>query len=122
MTWLTTPPDCAQEDQFCRAVLRATDNRWLATAANWLVAKPLAILTIVVLAFVVRWAATKFIRRLTSRAAGGVFQTNVLRGREGAEELRLAAERRGQRAETMASVLSSITSFGIFALASVMVL
>src|SRR3954451_16360793 len=98
MTWLTTPPKCAPEDQLCRTVFRATHSHWLAEAANWLVAKPLAIAIIVALALLARWAATKFIRRITARAANGMFPTNVLRGRDGAEELAVLAERRRQRA------------------------
>ncbi len=123
MTWLATAPDCGAEDQLCRAVLDATGNAWLATAADWLLAKPLVILSIVALGLVLRWVAVLSIRRLTSRAANGVFPTAVLRGREGPEdELRLAGERRRQRAETMASVLSSMVSVAVFSLVAVMVL
>jgi moderate conductance mechanosensitive channel len=123
MTWLATAPDCNAEDQLCRAVLDATGNRWLAAAADWLVAKPLVIISILALGFVVRWLAVRFIRRLTSRAASGVFPTVVLRGREDQdEELALARERRRQRAQTMASVLTSIVSVAVFSLVAVMVL
>src|ERR687890_189701 len=77
MTWLAIAPDCSAEDQLCRAVLDATGNRWLAAAADWLVAKPLVIISILALGFVVRWLAVRFIRRLTSRAASGVFPSIV---------------------------------------------
>ena len=123
MTWRATAPDCGAEDQLCRAVLDATGNPWLATAADWLLAKPLVILSIVALGLVLRWVAVRSIRRLTSRAANGAFPTAVLRGREGLEhELLLAGERRRQRAETMASVLSSMVSVAVFSLVAVMVL
>jgi small conductance mechanosensitive channel len=47
----------------------------------------------------------------------------VLRGREDQEEeLALARERRRQRAQTMASVLTSIVSVAVFSLVAVMVL
>src|SRR5918998_6108858 len=111
MTRLATGPDCSAEDQLCRTVLDATGNPWLATAADWLLAKPLVIVSIVALGFVVRWLAVRFIRRLTTRAASGVFPTVVLRGKEDQpEELALARERRRQRAHTMASVLTSLVS------------
>ncbi len=123
MTRLATAPDCSAEDQLCRTVLDATGNPWLATAADWLLAKPLVIVSIVALGFLVRWLAVRFIRRLTTRAASGVFPTVVLRGKEDQqEELALARERRRQRAHTMASVLSSLVSVAVFSLVAVMVL
>ena len=123
MNWLATAPDCSAEDQLCRTVLDATGNAWLATAADWLLAKPLVIVSIVVLGFALRWVAVRFIRRVTSRAANGVFPTAVLRGREGQDDaLVLAGERRRQRAQTMASVLSSMVSVAVFSLVAVMVL
>ncbi len=123
MTWLATAPDCGAEEQLCQTVLDATGNAWLATAADWLLAKPLVILSIVALGLLLRWVTVRSIRRLTSRAVNGVFPTAVLRGREGLEEeLLLAGERRKQRAQTMASVLSSMVSIAVFSLVAVMVL
>jgi moderate conductance mechanosensitive channel len=123
VTWLATAPDCSADEQLCRTVLDVTGNAWLAAAADWLIAKPLVIVSIVVLGFAVRWLAVRFIRRLTSRAASGVFPTTVLRGRESADaEVALAAERRRQRAHTMSSVLTSIVSVAVFSLVGVMVL
>jgi moderate conductance mechanosensitive channel len=123
MTWLATAPDCSAEDQLCRAVLDATGNAWLAAAADWLLAKPLVIVSILALGLVIRWLAVRFIRRLTTRAATGVFPSVVLRGREDqAEELALARERRRQRAQTMASVLTSIVSVAVFSVVAIMVL
>lgn len=123
MTWLSTTPDCSAEDQLCRTVLDATGNAWLAAAANWLVAKPLVIVSIVAIGFAVRWVAIRFIRRITARAATGVFPPTVLRGREeDDDEVALAVERRRQRAQTMASVLTSMVSVAVFSLVAVMVL
>ena len=123
MTWLATTPDCSAEDQLCRAVLNATGNAWLATAANWLVAKPLVIVSIVAIGFAVRWLAVRFIRRVTARAASGVFPATVLRGMGTLDEgAALAAERRRQRAHTMASVLTGLVSVAVFSLVAVMVL
>ena len=123
MTWLATTPDCSADEQLCRTVLDVTGNAWLAAAADWLIAKPLVIVSIVALGFAVRWLAVRFIRRITTRAAIGVFPTAVLRGREVVEaEVALAAERRRQRARTMASVLTSMVSVAVFSLVAVMVL
>ena len=122
MTWLATTPDCSTEEQLCRTVLDVTGNPWLAAAADWLIAKPLVIVSIVALGLAVRWLAVRFIRRLTARAAEGVFPPTVLRGRGGEDELVLAGERRRQRARTMASVLTSMVSVAVFSLVAVMVL
>ena len=123
MTWLGTTPDCGAEEQLCTTVLDVTGNPWLAAAADWLIAKPLVVVSIVALGFAVRWLVVRFIRRLTARAATGVFPTTVLRGKDGqSEELALAAERRRQRATTMASVLTSMVSVAVFSLVAVMVL
>ena len=123
MTSLATVDECSAEEQLCRTVLDATGNAWLAAAADWLIAKPLVIVSIVALGFAVRWLAVRFIRRLTARAASGVFPATVLRGRgELSEELALASERRRQRAHTMASVLTSMVSVVVFSLVAVMVL
>jgi small-conductance mechanosensitive channel len=121
--WLETAPDCSAEEQLCRTVLDVTGNAWLAAAADWLIAKPLVILSILALGFAVRWVAVRFIRRVTTRAASGVFPATVLRGMgsQGDEAL-LAAERRRQRAHTMSSVLTSIVSVAVFSLVAVMVL
>ncbi len=136
MISLTTPPDCASTDQLCSTVERVTGSQWLGAAANWLIAKPLSILLIVVIALVVRWLAYRLVTRIVKRAADGLFPPAVLRGRNGrdgregrndgagARLLRqeaLALERRQQRADTMGSVLKSITSFVIFSIVTVMV-
>lgn len=127
MISLTTPPKCEETDQLCRSVLSVTGSEWLAAAADWLIAKPLAILLIVVTGLVARWAINKLISRVVSRAAGGVFVTPAARLRNGRaaetnKHLALAAERRRQRADTMGSVLRSIAAFIIFAIVTIMTL
>lgn len=127
MISLTTPPECEATDQLCQNVLDLTGSEWLAAAADWLIAKPIAVLTIMVVAFLLRWALYKVIGRVVSRAAGGVFPTPALRTRPGRtteqqRQAQLAAERRRQRAETMGSVLRSIASFAIFTIAGIMAL
>ena len=119
---LSAAPACDQEDRLCLAVERATGNEWLAAAADWLIAEPLAILTIVALGFAVRWLARKALQRVIARAVAGVLPAEALRAR-GVDpaELALAGERRRQRAETMGSVLQSFVSFVIFVTVAVMV-
>jgi len=126
MTSLTTPPDCQAEDWLCRSVLDATDNSWLAAAADWFIAKPAVIALIVAIALVSRWLVYKLIGRLVKRAAVGVIpvaQGTLSEPDEAARiTQRVAEQRRRQRAETMGAVLRSVASFAIFAIVIVMIL
>jgi len=103
MISLSNPPECAQTDSLCRYVLHTTGNQWLASAADWLIAKPFMIAWIIVLGFFFRWLMNKLISRLIVRSLAG-------------------ERRRRQRAETLASVMRSITSFVIFSIVAMMVL
>jgi small-conductance mechanosensitive channel len=100
---------------------------WKSLAVTWLVTRPLAILFLLVIAVVLRWFLHRLIDRLVAQAAEGL-PSPVLRRRsqQSAPAERpplLAAGRRVQRAETMGSVLKSVTSivivtvFGITAIA-----
>ena len=128
MISLTTLPSCQTEDWLCTTVLDRTGNQWLASAADWLIARPLAIAAIVLLALVLRWLANRVIARIVSGAGNGRVPETTLRGKpiqrtaEESRQLRLAAERRLQRAETMASVLKSIASFAIVTIAAIMII
>lgn len=119
MSLLTTPPECDRDDQLCRAVLRLTGNDWLAAAADWLIAKPLVILGLLLLGFLIRWLAYKLIDRVIGRAAGAAPAVRFSRSRAEQEQA-AAAERRQQRAETLASVLRSVASFVLFTVVAMM--
>jgi moderate conductance mechanosensitive channel len=131
---LSTVPECDREDQLCRGVLDLTGNQWLATAADWLIAKPAVILFIVAVGLLVRWLAYKLINRLVDRASAGIIPPAAAHNQlsrdssdrsapaAGGAEARIAAARRGQRAETMGAVLKSVTTVTIFALVAIMVL
>ncbi|MGZ4467042.1 MAG: mechanosensitive ion channel family protein [Nocardioidaceae bacterium] len=125
--WDATPT-CARDDHLCNYVKNITGNARLAEASDWLIAKPLAILGIIVVAFAVRWVLHRLIDRLANRAAGGL-PSPMLRNRRRTDSTdaklspAVAAGRRVQRAKTMASLLKSVTSivimvvFGIMAIA-----
>ncbi|TCP48546.1 small conductance mechanosensitive channel [Tamaricihabitans halophyticus] len=119
-----TPPACTESaGSWCDQIYRLTHNDWLASSAEWLVAKPLNILLILVIAFVVRWLARRVINRLTS--GNGIKTPAILRPlreRAPAGLSALNSERRRQRARTIGSVLKSITSFVVFGLAFVLIL
>jgi small conductance mechanosensitive channel len=127
MSLLQTNPTCATDDKWCRWVDQATGNAWLAQASSWLIAKPLAILVLVLLALLIRWFLHRVIDRLVKRAAEGLPSPVLRRRRERAVDHppSVLAGRRVQRAETMGSLLKSIativvyTVFGITAIAEI---
>jgi small conductance mechanosensitive channel len=130
MHLLDTAATCARDDRLCHYVERLTGNEWLAQASSWVIAKPAAILGLIVFAALLRWVLHRLIDRLANRAAEGL-PSPVLRnrrGRKGAQRTTsttVAASRRVQRAKTMASLLKSVTSivilvvFGIMAIAEI---
>jgi small-conductance mechanosensitive channel len=115
MSLLDTAPTCTAGDKWCLWVDKVTGNAWLAQAANWLIAKPLAILILVLLALGIRWFLHRVIDRLVRRAAEGLPSPVLRRRRERAQHGQtVLAGRRVQRAETMGSLLKSITSIVVF--------
>ena len=129
MLTLTDTAVCGPDDQLCVLVRDTTHNDWLATAADWLIAKPFSIAVIIVLGLVIRWVVNKLIHRLVNRAPSARPLSlpvrrdhRVARSPEAQRQAALAAERRRQRAETMASVLRSIASFAIFTIVAIMVI
>jgi small conductance mechanosensitive channel len=118
MSLLDTAPTCTADDKWCLWVDKATGNAWLAQAANWLIAKPLAILILVLLALGIRWFLHRVIDRLVRRAAEGLPSPVLKRRRERAaqQSATVMAGRRVQRAETMGSLLKSIASIVVFAI------
>ncbi len=117
MSLLQTTPTCDQEDQWCLWVEKATGNAWLAKASDWLIAKPLALITLLLIALALRWFLHRMIDRVTRRAAEGL-PTPMLKHKPATEQKKTAAAvvagRRVQRAQTMGSLLKSIVSIAIF--------
>src|SRR5262249_37931609 len=96
---------------------------WLAASADWLLARPLRILLILVIAFLVRFLARRLIDRLT-RGNGDRTPTVLRPLKERAPQAlgALISERRAQRGRTIGSVLKSIISFVVYGLAFILVL
>jgi small-conductance mechanosensitive channel len=105
---------CADEGaSLCQYVYDTTHSEWLAEASHWLIAKPFAILLLVLVGVVVRWIVFRLIDRVARRAAEGTLPSSISQGRVHQMFLEpnpAAAERRKQRADTMASLLKSITT------------
>jgi small-conductance mechanosensitive channel len=110
----------------CETVLDASDSETAARTADFLVAKPLTILFIIVLA----WTANRLVRRLVRRFVTGLSQGTMRRGIEGIRHrapsaLQSTGElglRAAQRAETIGSVLRSFATAVIWSIASLMIL
>ncbi len=97
----------------CRLVRDITSNDSLARASNWLIAKPLAILALVILGLVARWLLHRAIDKVTAQAAEGAVPSVLARGRMSQlllEQTAAGAERRQQRTATIGSLLKSITT------------
>ena len=108
---------------FCDWVYETTGSKGLAESSDWLLAKPLAILVILLLAFAVRFVLHRVIRRIARGAAEGTVPGVLARTHSGRFlSGPLLSERRRQRAETMSSVLRSITTGVILSIALLMVL
>lgn len=109
-------------------------TRWLTNlqhtlATHWqsLAAHVLRILLIIVLVLVARRLINRAIRRLTTTAADGGNRSMTRPLRDHAlpgllEDSPLLFERRKQRAETISSILRSVTTFAAFGLATMLIL
>ena len=89
---------------------------WQSQLVTWLVTKPLAILLLAVATLALRWFLHRLIDRLVHRAAEGLPSPVLRRSSEEHPDGRAAAlpGRRVQRAETMGSLLKSVTSVVLF--------
>lgn len=119
MSLLQTAPTCDPDDQWCVWVSELTGNDWLAQAADWLIAKPLALLVLLIIAFVARWLLHRMIDRVTNRAAEGL-PTPMLKHKPGKDvPATVLSGRRVQRAQTMGSLLKSIASIVVFTITGI---
>jgi small-conductance mechanosensitive channel len=107
-------PVCSSDNSdLCQLVYDTTHSEWLAKASHWVIAKPLAILLLIVIGMIVRWLLHRVIDKIAKRAAEGAVPTVLTRGRMHQmflEHNAALAERRQQRANTMAGLLKSITT------------
>jgi len=108
----------------CDRVYDWFGQKWLAESADWLLAKPVAILVILTIAVVIRFLLHRVIRRLAHRAAEGTVPGVLAKGKghKILEASPLLSERRKQRADTMSSVLRSVTTGVILSVAFLMIL
>jgi small-conductance mechanosensitive channel len=113
----------ASEDPLCQTVYSWTGNEWVASASDWLIAKPLNILVLLLIAAIARWIIHKLIDRLMRRASHGSIPgiINRSKSRQVVDRSSVAAERRHQRTATMGSLLKSITTGVVFGVIAIMI-
>jgi small conductance mechanosensitive channel len=125
LTAAVSTPCVNDASTLCFQVYKVTGNEWLAGSTNWLLTKPLKILMIIVIAFLVRLLIRRVINRVTTLPKRGGKLPSLLRPlRERAPEVLGTAviERRRQRATTIGSVLKSMATFLVYGLAFILVL
>jgi small conductance mechanosensitive channel len=124
-----------RSSQLCEFVYDRTHRVWLAESSDWLVAKPLQILLLIVIAMVARFLIHRTINRVIRHTieAGTGNLLGSLRDRLSptlrdriSPALRAAAvlpsERRRQRTEALGSVLRSISSATVLTITLMMIL
>ncbi|MFD0584457.1 hypothetical protein [Dactylosporangium darangshiense] len=99
-------PSCAGKSGLCDYVFDLTHNGWLAESSYWVLVKPLTILVIILIAFVVRAlihrAVDRLIKHTVSENETGGSLLRPLRNRL-PNALTLPTERRNQRARALGS-------------------
>ncbi|MFY1636822.1 mechanosensitive ion channel family protein [Solwaraspora sp. WMMB335] len=117
-------PECPGEDPLCNQVYEWTGLDWLAEGSFYLLVKPVRIVLILLAAVVLRHLLHRAIRRLvtsTSTVSDPAI-LRPLRERAPAGGNGVLLQRRRQRAEAIGSVLRSLVSAVVFALAVLLVL
>ena len=109
----------------CRVTLRTTGNDLLATASDLLVAKPLKIAFIVLVAWLVNRLARRGLRRFVDSFEDPALQRTVARVRERSPGVLASigegGDRALQRARTIGAVLRSVTTAAVWSIAALMV-
>ncbi len=113
---LTTPlaaSTCADGEMICDLAYDLTGNARFANWADVLIGKPLAVLGLILLGLLLRWAFHKVVDRIASRAEKGVLPDRV--------DYTVIARRR-QRAATMGTLLKSVITVVLVGVIGTMIL
>ncbi len=120
---------CEPGHDICEWTLDITDNQTLANVADVLIGKPLAIVGLLLLMWVIRWILHRLVDRLVSRAEDGVLPDRMSRfGARGKAAQQASARdlatqtRRVQRAKTMGDLLKSVITGLLIAVFGTMIL
>jgi moderate conductance mechanosensitive channel len=111
-------PECAADaGSWCAQIYRLTDSDFLARSADTIFAAGSRILFILVLTLIVRWFLHRLINKVVAGATSNPVTKLMNRGAAAA-----AADRSGQRARTLGSVLRSLCTAVVGVTAAIMVL
>jgi small conductance mechanosensitive channel len=118
---------CGQDPSWvCRSVLDWTDNRRLAEVADFIIGRPLKIIAILAIAWVVNRLARRGVKGVLRTLRSGALQERVgsLRAATPTALLQTSEHslRAEQRIDALASVLRSLLTFAIYGIALFMVL
>ena len=116
--------DCETSDNLCQIVFDWTDNETAAESVEWFVAKPLAIVGLLLVAWLIRWVLHRVIDRITQQAALGTVPGVLQRGRgtdKPGQANKATFVRREQRANTTGSLLKSIATGIVYTVVGFMV-
>ncbi|MGN6161574.1 MAG: mechanosensitive ion channel family protein [Marmoricola sp.] len=117
------PATCQRSDSMsCAAVWNWTHNDYLAHAAAWVIGRPLSILLLVLFAWILRWLAHRVINRFIVKAAAGTLSLRWPSLGQPPHPTAQQTTRRQQRAQSLGSLLRSISSVLIFGVVFVMIL
>jgi small conductance mechanosensitive channel len=124
----TTNP-CTDDELVCNTVLDTTGSERTAWLVDVLIGKPLAVTTLFLLFFVLRWVLNRLVDRLVKRAETGALSAKVGRLSLGAGRAKApsptelaTATRRVQRAKAMGSLLKSVITGVLLAVVGTMAL
>ncbi len=110
----------SQRNWLCTTVYRVTGNNDAAQAAD-AVSKPLRVVMVLLLAFIVARLVRRTIRRIATRVRDDGTLSVLRRRMGGPETSPIASLRRAQRAETISSVLRNVSSVVIWTIALLIV-
>ncbi len=129
MWQITTTNPCTSDEVVCNYVLDTTGSEKAAWAVDFLIGTPLAVVSLIILFFVLRWVLNRLVDRLVKRAEGGALTAKVGRLSLGAGRAKApspaelaTATRRVQRAKAMGSLLKSLIAGVLLAVFGTMVL
>nr|WP_230393325.1 mechanosensitive ion channel family protein [Plantactinospora alkalitolerans] len=119
-------PSCLDNPP-CKLVYQVTDSVWFAEGSNYLLIKPATIVLILLLAILLRYLLNRTINRLVRSTSESRIPAVLRPLREripaaAPDPQAVVPERRRQRAEAIGSVLRSLTTAVVFAIATLQIL
>jgi len=118
---------CGEEPgRICRWVFDQTDNQFLATATEWVVSRPMKVVLIALGAWIVSRLTRRGVRTMAERVMATSTSSRLAKLRaQGPVKLLEAADENKRslaRANTLTSVLTSVTTAAVWAVAGLMML